>query len=330
MNKTKSQCYTSLKVVCALLVVLGHVTRMYVGDGVVTPASGSQLIKALSLYIYSFHMPLFFIISGCVYGYCLEQGKYREDWKFAKNKAKRLLIPYLVFGLLWVTPFMVLLGFTDEGFLRYGLTGILLSRNSRHLWYVLALFWDFLSAIPARRLLERLHPAVFMAISLVILFISQKFQFSLLQLQAALYYQFFFYLGYYVNKYFDKLAVFTRRHIYKAALCPVVLIVKFWVDLNLWTTLAYSLIGAYMLFSAVCILDLPKLRASRLFKLIDRDSFALYLFHPMIVYLIFYFLGAYAIPPLLLTAGAFTAACAVSFALAYLVRKARLGLIIGE
>lgn len=48
--------------------------------------------KYLALYIYSFHMPLFFFISGYLYK-CL---KFKS---FLKRKFKSLIIPYLAFGL---------------------------------------------------------------------------------------------------------------------------------------------------------------------------------------------------------------------------------------
>jgi len=60
------------------LVVIAHVTRRYTGLGVVTPSIHSNLLSKLTGFIYSFHMPLFICITGMVYGYCIEQGKYKE------------------------------------------------------------------------------------------------------------------------------------------------------------------------------------------------------------------------------------------------------------
>lgn len=47
------------------------------------------------------NMPLFTAISGFVFAYLYnELGKYREFLPFVKNKARRLLLPYVVFGVL--------------------------------------------------------------------------------------------------------------------------------------------------------------------------------------------------------------------------------------
>lgn len=64
-----------LKGIGIFLVVLGHVT------------TNNDLHK----FIYAFHMPLFFIISGLF---------LHDQTNFIKSKAKSLLIPYISFGLL--------------------------------------------------------------------------------------------------------------------------------------------------------------------------------------------------------------------------------------
>ena len=58
-----------------ILVVIGHISQ----------------IEVLNDIIYSFHMPLFFIISGYLY-------KRKEN--FTKGKFKKILIPYLAFSII--------------------------------------------------------------------------------------------------------------------------------------------------------------------------------------------------------------------------------------
>jgi len=50
----------------------------------------------LSSYIYSFHVPLFFIISG----FLLHSGLSKKPTDFIKNKVLRLAVPYLFFSLI--------------------------------------------------------------------------------------------------------------------------------------------------------------------------------------------------------------------------------------
>lgn len=54
--------------------------------------------------IYSFHVVLFFIISGYTF-------KIKEDesfWKFLKKKFLRIMIPYFIWSLLFLVPYLVL------------------------------------------------------------------------------------------------------------------------------------------------------------------------------------------------------------------------------
>lgn len=67
-----------------LLVVLGHAT--FVPDSVLS-------------YIYSFHMPLFFIISGMLI--YITDSKSHEYPAFLKSRVRRILIPYAVFSIIY-------------------------------------------------------------------------------------------------------------------------------------------------------------------------------------------------------------------------------------
>ena len=146
MNKKSnpSAVYNIVKFITVLLVVFAHSTRMYTSGGAFSPLNQSIILAKITDYIYIFHMPLFMFVSGAVYGLCIQQGKYEKKLDFIRNKAKRLLIPYYVFGLFYVAPVMCLTGLTNQGYFSYCFTGILRSLNSRHLWFLLALFIIFL------------------------------------------------------------------------------------------------------------------------------------------------------------------------------------------
>lgn len=112
---TLSEKLDTIKVYTIMLVVLGHVLRMYTPEGVF-PHHGSWLTDQMCSLIYSFHMPLFIFISGCIYGICKRNGKY-DSWKYLlSNKVKRIIYPYLSFGLLVLAPCMVYTNLTDNYF----------------------------------------------------------------------------------------------------------------------------------------------------------------------------------------------------------------------
>ena len=63
-----------------IFVVFGHITRT----------------NWLNHYIWSFHIPVFFILSGYLYN----PEKFVTCGNFIKRKFKGLIIPYLIFGIL--------------------------------------------------------------------------------------------------------------------------------------------------------------------------------------------------------------------------------------
>lgn len=78
MNEQRIQWIDSARGIGILLVVIGHVSK--------SPYLGK--------FIYSFHMPLFFIISGYLYN----NKKYAQK-AYIKRKAENILVPYFIFGI---------------------------------------------------------------------------------------------------------------------------------------------------------------------------------------------------------------------------------------
>lgn len=73
-NKKRELCFDIAKGIGIILMIIGHcgIKNQYVRN-----------------FIYSFHMPLFFLISGYFF-------KYREDKELLKRNFKRLIIPYII------------------------------------------------------------------------------------------------------------------------------------------------------------------------------------------------------------------------------------------
>ena len=76
-----------LRGIAAVLMVLGHSFIVYRIN-----ISEVPWCAAVSHFIYTFHMELFFILAGVVY-HCV---CYKE---YLKKKIKRIVVPYFIFGL---------------------------------------------------------------------------------------------------------------------------------------------------------------------------------------------------------------------------------------
>lgn len=76
-----------------LLVLIGHAPR---------DAMRSRYVSIDFLYhfIYSFHMPLFFFLSGVVYEHTKKNKLEKKDFRFVTGKAKSLLVPWISFSVL--------------------------------------------------------------------------------------------------------------------------------------------------------------------------------------------------------------------------------------
>ena len=82
-NSVRNKSIDCLKGIGIIFVILGHMQR-YIPTNLV-------------IYIYSFHMPLFFYISGYLYKKTYEEKKIKE---YIKKRAKELLYPYISLSIV--------------------------------------------------------------------------------------------------------------------------------------------------------------------------------------------------------------------------------------
>ena len=94
---TKSKTYypkaDALKGFTIFLVVFGHSIIAYPVN-----LHKNAVCFWLFKFIYSFHMPFFFCLSGFLFSY---RGNYRA---YVRKKALRIAVPYLIFNLLDILP----------------------------------------------------------------------------------------------------------------------------------------------------------------------------------------------------------------------------------
>ena len=126
-----------------LLVVLGH--SGFEELMIQTKLSG------LHSWIYSFHMPLFFLISGYLFSLTNPVIESACTWRFVEKKVKRLLGPYVVLGTTIFGVKYVFSGlshatreFSIENFFKMFVIPGADYSTIGHLWYVFTLFIIFL------------------------------------------------------------------------------------------------------------------------------------------------------------------------------------------
>ena len=138
-----------------LLVVLGHIW---------------ETEQPLPVLIYSFHVPLFFIISGILAAYTKQE--QRPFGRLIAARLKSLLIPYACFELGFVVIFGIRnhFDFSSQGLRAYD--GLLLQPLNVPLWFLPTLF---LTELFLRLLLKRIKNRTAVAFLCAVLFVIPFF-----------------------------------------------------------------------------------------------------------------------------------------------------------
>lgn len=127
-NKVRFNDISILRVFAMLMVVFYHClcpysiwdgSDFYIGFHVLI----WDVVDGMLAYI---HLPIFFLISGYLYGYKRNLGGYSDNVKFVKDKTLRVLVPYAIVGL-----FLCLLQDRDISQMLNGIS---------HLWFLMTIF----------------------------------------------------------------------------------------------------------------------------------------------------------------------------------------------
>ena len=156
MENSKRLVYADIaKGIGILLVVFGHTL-------IPSLCAQSGLINAVHTFIYYFHMPLFFTISGIVFEHNIN--RYSNTPIFLRKKLLLLIVPYLVYSLISyiginlcfkIGPLASIL--TGAGYQPTGvkdmIIGILFYQNhiDNHLWFIYLLFFTFVLNILTKK-----------------------------------------------------------------------------------------------------------------------------------------------------------------------------------
>ena len=236
-----------------LLVVLGHVTT-----GLPKPG-WAQMVKD---FAYSFHMPLFMLISGWLF-YLTRLKSGGGDWpynKIVKDKALRLLIPGLVFSIV---AFAVKIAIPGEMSRQTDLTFTEIlhaylfpfDNPLRELWFIATLFWFFIFTPFWKFLLSKKWITYFsVAVLTVLHFFHPSIEF--LCIDRVFRFAIWFFLGIVISKE-DVVDNLFARHPWLTLLCGVLIYWIGWYIIPFVTTLG----GIVFSFAFALIADkyIPKL-----------------------------------------------------------------------
>lgn len=150
--------YDILRVFATLLVILSHcgyynILTKYGGISYgeeINLIYGDTLIhiffSRIVKLIYTFHMPLFIALSGALFYIQIKNDKYKSINSLITNKAKRLLIPFIVITLIYSVPIKYISGYfkSSNNLLKDILFGQILIQGNTYLWFLPTLFLVFI------------------------------------------------------------------------------------------------------------------------------------------------------------------------------------------
>ncbi len=221
LRKQKIDYITFIQSLAVTLVVIGHsFPKEILTDSL--PA-WAACIRSL---IYSFHMPLFFVLAGFLFVYSFEKKGLGSFKEFFIKKFNRLIIPYIAVGsVAYCLKTFIFNSFayrpSTPSALFY-LKSMLypLSNPNIYLWFLPTIFIVFL--IFYFLVGRKKYIVPIFVFSLMLSVLSDNISISFLNIQGVLYYIFYFVCGimifYYKNKLFDlfknKFFILTTLSIY--------------------------------------------------------------------------------------------------------------------
>lgn len=285
-------------------------------------------LGALALWLNTFHVPAFVFASGYVHSYLRrEAGCYGGVRSVLARKARRLLAPCVLVSLLWAAPAYGLVYGTDEIMGKF----VLMAAPSQ-LWFLPMLFWCFVAAELAWRFAPSLlrGPDIRVGAALVILAmgspVASRLTGDAFQLASACQYLVVFWAGWAFR------SADTERF---WAIGPTGLTAADVVLFVLWRAVAIEggvvfslasngiqialrLLGCAMVLSVVGRLRFP---GGRLWGVLERDSFGIYLFHQQLVWVALSLLNVPGVPPILAAGTAFVFSLTASAAMTELLGR---------
>ncbi len=332
MSKRLSQI-GNIRALAIFLVVLGHSIILYSsGWDLYETSQDVPFLNWLKWLIDIPQMPLFFSLSG--YLYVFTHDKKRGFVHLLKNKALRLLVPYIGIGLCFLLPIRVAIGFPSYQGMGIGafFLKLLTASDVGHLWFLPSLFVMFLLSEIILTVVEKIPgikkcSAFFLCVAALALYLEgYRIGFGYPPLLGAFNYLIWFSFGYFLN-----VQQHIVRKVYQIPGMKWALIL-----LNL-ALIAYNvMVGPLrvmlsLLLKGLCIMNaygvIPE-RTCSVAEKIDRNSFGVYLFHSPLIYITFATIpNAHPAIVVFINLVVFGAA---AYGLTELVRRTKLKVLIGE
>lgn len=292
-----------VKMILMLLVIFGHSCCFWDGTWFTgNPVFQSKGLSLISSWVGSFHIYAFTLVSGYIFAFKILRGGYSHYGLFLKNKAKRLLVPYVFVMLIWVAPISAYYFKWDSLYL---FKKYILCISPSQLWFLWMLYGVFAIVWPFRNLMIK-KPFAGWMISLALYgvgVVGGRFIPNVFCIWTACQYVIFFYIGMRIRVKAETAAKNDKTEKMLPERVPwygwlifdmALFLGGLWIDsqsgfimkvLSLGVSLLLRMVGAVMAWSVLQTLaECIHWQESKIFKGLSAYSMPMYLFHQQIIY----------------------------------------------
>lgn len=290
---------TFIKTILMVIVILGHSICFWTGNWFTNnPKISSPSLEILYNWLNSFHIYAFTLVSGYIFAFKMSKGDYKEYIPFIKNKAKRLIIPYVFTATVWVIPISQYFFDWDAITL---IKQFILCENPSQLWFLWMLFDVFMIMWPLWKFISRRSflTDILMLFFYIVGIIGTKVFPNIFCIWSAFQFIPFFYIGIQIwlkhedneTTLVDKIPWWLWLS-FDLAIFAFVKVIEIKTDipgLGILTSFVTYILGALM---AVSILQKIaqsinyKMGKNNAFSLLSKYSMPMYLFHQQIIYFV--------------------------------------------
>lgn len=240
-NSKKDKYYFEfdlLKGLAIIFVIIGHSLSSY------SPGIENSISSFVFYLMYSFHMPLFFMISGFLFTKNISNS-FKQKWNVVKNKFVRLFIPYLTYSVITMILKVMFSQYAMNDFALTDFYKIFISDNPNGgLWFLYVLF--FVSIISALVLDEKkIKTYILFVLSFGLIFLSNYMPESIYFIARILRYLPYFLFGIIINYHYDYFKKIINKNF-------IIGIITFIVNCLLINKMDFETFNIYMVILAFC------------------------------------------------------------------------------
>ena len=306
-----------------ILLLLCHTFTIY-GNGWKSPDGIETFLpyKLISQIAYAAMLETFVFVSGYVFQSQVVKGKVKGNAAgWISKKAKRLLVPSMIFSALWIIIFKPFESIVIIDFIK--------NLSYAHLWFLPMLFWCFVCGYVIQKANICNKKTLFVMLLLVL---GPRFSFIPLRINSFMDYGFFFVLGMYIFNNKEKICNRLQQSSILAA-TSIVFLSTFYLStiinnhfVGILTNFVCSLSGLLLIYG-LCNRIIDNIKTLPNFITITaKYSFAIYVIHQFILYFLYYYTklpaltGQYILPWCVLIITTFA-----SYVLSHYILKTKIG-----